>query len=168
LVYLYGTLRTQGRAYLMDIRQFAGRGIPIYKELATVLGVAEAEVNNLVTAGKVGFAEVEQAFKNMTAAGSTFGGLMEAQSNSIVGQLERLKDAWDVMLNEIGESNQGLIGNTISGLSVLVENYETVLNILSSLVVAYGTYRAALIVTTAMETARAGSIVRLNAVQALS
>lgn len=30
LVYLYGTLRTQGRAYLMDIRQFAGRGIPIY------------------------------------------------------------------------------------------------------------------------------------------
>src|SRR5690606_9623338 len=40
LVYLYGTLRTQGRAYTQDIRQFAGRGIPIYKELANVLGVA--------------------------------------------------------------------------------------------------------------------------------
>ena len=29
IAYLYGTLRTQGRAYAVDIRQFAGRGIPI-------------------------------------------------------------------------------------------------------------------------------------------
>lgn len=28
IAYLYGTLRTQGRAYAVDIRQFAGRGIP--------------------------------------------------------------------------------------------------------------------------------------------
>jgi len=47
LVYLYGTLRTQGRAYAVDIRQFAGRGIPIYAELAKVLGV-----NKLVTEQK--------------------------------------------------------------------------------------------------------------------
>src|SRR5690606_13372571 len=39
LVYLYGTLKTQGRAYAVDIRQFAGRGIPIYAELAKVLKI---------------------------------------------------------------------------------------------------------------------------------
>ena len=44
IAYLYGTLRTQGRAFTVDIRQFAGRGIPIYEELAKVLGVTKDEV----------------------------------------------------------------------------------------------------------------------------
>ena len=34
IVYLYGTLKASGRVMTMDIRQFAGRGIPIYEELA--------------------------------------------------------------------------------------------------------------------------------------
>src|SRR5690606_32990887 len=106
LIYLYGTLRSQGRAYAVDIRQFAGRGIPIYAELAKVLNVNVSEVSALVEAGRVGFPEIEQAFKNMTAAGSMFGGLMDAQSKSLPGLIERLKDATDVMLNEIGKSNQ--------------------------------------------------------------
>ena len=55
IVYLYGTLKASGRVATMDIRQFAGRGIPIYRELAEVLGVAEGEINDLVSAGKVGF-----------------------------------------------------------------------------------------------------------------
>ena len=50
LVYLYGTLRTSGKVATIDIRQFAGRGIPIYEELAKVLGVAKNEVAGLVTA----------------------------------------------------------------------------------------------------------------------
>lgn len=63
MVYLYGTLKSQGRAMLVDIRQFAGRGVPIYEELAKVLGVSVSEVNKYISAGKVGFPEVEQAFK---------------------------------------------------------------------------------------------------------
>jgi len=150
IVYLYGTLRTQGRAYAVDIRQFAGRGIPIYQELAKVLKVNTNEVNGLVSAGKVGFAEVEQAFKNMTSAAGLFGGLMEKQSASLTGQLEKLSDAWDVMLNKIGESNEGTLYASIGLLADLVENYETVLNVIGALVVTYGSYRAALIVTNAL------------------
>src|SRR5690606_37349923 len=101
LVYVYGTLRTQQRAYAIDMRQFALRGIPIYEEVAKVMGVTTAEVMDLVSAGKVGFAEVEKAFQNMTAAGSMFGGLMDAQSKSIPGLIERLKDSIAIMYNEI-------------------------------------------------------------------
>lgn len=151
LVYLYGTLRTQGRAYTQDIRQFAGRGIPIYKELARVLGVAEDQVNSLVTSGRVGFAEIEQAFRNMTAAGSMFGGLMEAQSQTIAGELERLGDAVEQMFNEIGQESEGMIGMTIQGLSALVENYRTILDVLTGLIVTYGVYRAAVLATAAAQ-----------------
>jgi hypothetical protein len=149
LVYLYGTLKTQGRAYAMDIRQFAGRGIPIYAELAKVLGVAKENVADLVSAGKVGFVEVEQAFKNMTSTGGMFSGLMEAQSKSWGGQIERLKDAWDVMLNDMGKSQDSFFVSTISSLSYLVTNYQKVLDIIGSLIVGYGAYRAALILTAA-------------------
>ena len=151
LVYLYGTLRTQGKAYTMDIRQFAGRGIPIYDELANVLGVAKNQVMDLVTAGKVGFPEVEKAFKNMTASGSMYGGLMEKQSKSVTGRIEELKDSIDVMFNEIGRSNEGITYKVISSASLLVENYEKVGKIIAGLIGTYGAYRAAVIVATIAE-----------------
>ena len=40
MAYVYGTLRAQGRAYTRDLMQFAMRGIPIYEELASVMGVS--------------------------------------------------------------------------------------------------------------------------------
>ena len=146
LAYLYGTLRTQGRAYAVDIRQFAGRGIPIYEELAKVLGVTKDEVSGLVKEGKVGFKEVEQAFKNMTSESGIYYNLMQEQSKSLTGQLSNLGDAWDTMLNEIGKDTQGIASAGISGLKGLIENYETVGKILIGLIATYGTYKTALIV----------------------
>lgn len=146
IAYLYGTLRTQGRAYAVDIRQFAGCGIPIYEELAKVLGVTKDEVSGLVKEGKVGFKEVEQAFKNMTSESGIYYNLMQEQSKSLTGQLSNLGDAWDTMLNEIGKDTQGIASAGISGLKGLIENYETVGKILIGLIATYGTYKTALIV----------------------
>ena len=146
IAYLYGTLRTQGRAYAVDIRQFAGRGIPIYEELSKVLGVTKDEVSGLVKEGKVGFKEVEQAFKNMTSESGIYYNLMQEQSKSLTGQLSNLGDAWDTMLNEIGKDTQGIASAGISELKGLIENYETVGKILIGLIATYGTYKTALIV----------------------
>ena len=151
IAYLYGTLRTQGRAYLMDIRQFAGRGIPIYEELAKVLGVNKDRVNEFVSAGRVGFAEIEQAFKNMTAAGGIYGGLMEAQSKSITGRMEQLKDAVSVMLNDIGKSSEGAVHGVIGAGTAIVENYKQIGRVLGVLIGTYGTYRAALLAAAAVQ-----------------
>lgn len=154
IVYLYGTLRSQGRAYAVDIRQFAGRGIPIYAELAKVLKVNVDQVNDLVSAGKVGFSEVEQAFKNMTTAGGMFEGLMEKQTASVTGQIEKLKDNVQFMFDAIGTSSEGVIYSAIDGASSLVENYETVGKILLGLITTYGAYRTAMLLTTTVENAR--------------
>lgn len=108
LSYLYGTLRAQGRAFTVDIKQFATRGIPIYKYLAKVLGVSQTEVSKLVEEGKVGFPEVEKAFKKMTAEGGQFHGAMEAQSKSLSGMFSTLKDNIGFAARElIGINSQG-------------------------------------------------------------
>lgn len=160
MIYLYGTLRSQGRAYTVDIRQFAGRGVPIYEELSKVLGVSVAQVNEFITAGKVGFAEVEQAFKNMTSEGGMFYNLMQEQSKTITGQISNLKDNIDMMFNEMGQNAEGFISDVLSGVSYLIEHYKDVLRILGTLVAMYGSYRATLMLVAAAQKANvaAGNI----------
>lgn len=151
IIYLYGTLQASGRVTQMDINQFAGRGIPIYQALADVTGKNTTAIKDMVSAGKIGFPEIQAAFERMTGAGGQFYNLMEAQSKSLTGQISNLGDAWEQMLNNIGKSQEGVLSDGIAGVASLVENYETVLNILGVLVATYGAYKAAVITTTAVQ-----------------
>ena len=153
LVYLYGTTMTQGRLFTMDLRQFQGRGIPLADELAKQFGVAKDKVGELVTAGKVGFPEVQKAIEAMTNEGGKFGGLMEAQSKTITGQISNIEDAIATMFNEIGKDNEGIINTVLGGVSSLVENYEKVGEAIAVAITAYGTYRAALMTVSALQAA---------------
>ena len=157
IAYLYGTLRTQGRAYAVDIRQFAGRGIPIYEELAKVMGVTKDEVSDLVSQGKVGFKEVEQAFQNMTKEGGMYFNLMQEQSKSLTGQISNLGDAWDSMLNEMGKKGEGVFYTAISAAKSLVENYEKVGMVIEGLIITYGAYKTALMANIALEKIQAAN-----------
>lgn len=150
LVYLYGTTMTQGRMFTQDLRQFQGRGIPLADELAKQFSVTKDAVGELVTAGKVGFKEMQQAIISMTSEGGKFGGLMEAQSKTITGQISNIEDAIDQMFNELGKSSEGIINLTLSGVSAIVENYELVGKALMGVVATYGAYRAAVIANIAL------------------
>lgn len=147
LIYLYGTLRTQGRAMTVDIRQFAGRGIPIYEELAKVLGVTKDQVGELVTAGKVGFNEVEQAFKNMTSEGGKFNDLMENSAGTWPQRLSNIQDTLFQKLNDFGNKYKEVFEFGIGTTEELVEHLDDVISVIGGLIAAYGTYKAALIAT---------------------
>lgn len=149
LVYLYGTTMAQGRLYTQDLNQFTGRGIPMIQELAKQFGVAESKVKELVEAGKVGFPEVQKVIESLTDEGGRFGGLMEAQSRTITGQISNIEDALTVMMNDIGQQSEGAINTALSGVSYLVEHYERMGRVLLGLVATYGTYRTALMAVTA-------------------
>jgi hypothetical protein len=144
---------TQGRMFTQDLRQFMGRGIPLADELAKQFGVAKDQVGELVTAGKVGAEQVKLAIESMTNEGGKFNGLMEKQSQTIAGQLSNLEDAIDSMFNSIGKDTQGMISAGISGVATLVENYETIGKLLGTLVAAYGSYKAAIMLQTAVQAA---------------
>lgn len=163
LIYLYGTSRVQGRLYARDMLQFTQRGIPLIDALAKQFGVAKSEVDELVTAGKVGFPDVEQAIKSMTDEGGMFFNLMEQLSGSITGKISNLGDAWDRMYNSIGQANEGIISDSLDGAILLVDNYQEVLDILKVLAITYGSYRAALILTSVASKALASANAGLTA-----
>lgn len=150
MVYLYGTTMTQGKLFTQDLRQFQGRGIPLADELAKQFGVTKDKVGELVTAGRVGFPEVEKAIISMTDKGGKFGGLMDAQSKSITGQISNIQDSLDMMFNEIGKQSEGVINAGLDGVSYLVEHWKEVGEAISVAAAAYGTYKAAEMTTAAI------------------
>jgi tape measure domain-containing protein len=150
LVWLYGTTMTQGRLFTQDLRQFMGRGIPLADELAKQFGVTKDKVGELVTAGKVGFPEVQKVIEAMTDKGGKFGGLMEEQSKTITGQISNIEDAISTMFNKIGKENESIINSGLSGVSYLVEHWEAVVTAIESAAVAYGTYKAAVMTAAAL------------------
>lgn len=110
LGYLLGTLRAQGRAFTIDIRQFAQRGLPIYEALSKTMGKSVEEVNDLISSGKVGFPEVQKALESMTAEGGKFHGMMAAQASSLSGLWSTLKDNIGMALkNIIGINEEGVV-----------------------------------------------------------
>lgn len=145
LVMLYGTTMTQGRMFTQDLRQFMGRGIPIAEELAKQFGVTKDKVGELVTQGKVTSKEFNAAIMAMSSEGGKFYSLMEKQSASLTGQISNLEDAWDVARNNIGKNMEGIAGDAISMATSIVENLEPILNVVRAVAIAYGSYRAALI-----------------------
>ena len=155
LAWLYGTTLTQGRMYTEDLNQFTGRGIPMIAELAKQFGVAESEVKQLVTEGKVGFPQVEQAIKSLTDEGGKFGGLMEAQSHTIIGQISNIKDSIDMAFNEMGQQSEGLINASLSVVSFLVEHWRLVGDAIVTAAGAVGLYKAQMLAVSAINTATA-------------
>ena len=150
IIYLYGTTMAQGRIYTQDLNQFTNRGIPMLKELASQFGVAESQVKKLVEEGKVGFPEVKKAIDSMTGAGGKFGGLMEAQSKTIAGQISNLEDQLDTIFNSIGKSNEGIISSALSSTQTLLDNWQSVGTAIMTVVATFGAYKAALIATSAL------------------
>lgn len=158
LVMLYGTTIAKGKMDTMDLYQFLNRGIPIADEIAKVMGLdvtnAIKEVQKQIKAGKITSDIFIQGMQSMTAEGSKFGGLMEAQSKTITGQISNIEDAIEQMFNDLGKSQEGVINTGLGVVSTLVENWETVGKVLMTVVAAYGAYKAAVITMIAISKAQ--------------
>ena len=156
LVMLYGTTIAKGKMDTMDLYQFLNRGIPIADEIAKVMGLdvtnAIKEVQKQIKEGKVTSDIFIQAMQSMTAEGSKFGGLMEAQSKTITGQISNIEDSIEQMFNELGKSQEGVINSGLGIVSYLADNWKSVGKAVMVAATAYGTYKAVLMTVTALQT----------------
>lgn len=150
LIHVYGQVKAQGKLMTNDLYQFMNAGIPIIAELSKVVGKSETEIKDMVSAGKIGFAEVQAVIKGMTDEGGLFYNLMAEQSKTLSGQLSNLEDNFDNMLNEIGKATEGIASGAISSVAFLVENYQTLGKVIAGLIATYGGYKTAILVNSAV------------------
>jgi tape measure domain-containing protein len=145
LIYLYGTLRVQGRAYWRDIQQFQGRGVNVIEEMAKNLGVTQDQIKSLVEEGKIGFKDVEKAFQSMTSEGGKFNNMLENSAGTWPQRIANIEDTLFQKMNEFGNKYKEIFEFGIGTAEDLVESLDDVLSVMGGLIAAYGTYKAALI-----------------------
>ncbi len=116
IAYLYGTIKTQGKAMTVDIRQFANRGIPIYEELAKVTGKTGEALQKYIEDGKIGFPEIQKAFENMSGVGGKFANLTSELAKTTGGQWSNTKDQLEQLAVTIFKELQPAINWFISGM----------------------------------------------------
>lgn len=169
LTWLYGTTMVQGRLFTRDLMQFTGRGIPMTEALAKQFGVTKDKVSELVTAGKIGFPEVEKAIKSMTDEGGQFGGLMEKQSHSITGQISNIKDTIELAINDLGTQTEGLMNDALDITSTVIDHWKAIGEVILAAASAIGLYKAMAVSVAAFDsaTANVGYAAELSALDAL-
>ena len=164
IAYLYGTSLTQGRLYARDLFQFANRGIPIYKELAKTMGVSTEELMKMVSAGKVGFPQLQKAIDGMTSAGGRYYGLSDKLAETTYGKISNLKDKLDLMFYEIGNASDGMVQTALSGATVIIENWKGIVTVIEDAIVAYGAYKVATAVAVSLNSTVNAAAYRAEAI----
>lgn len=119
--------------------------------IAEKTGKSIATLKDEMSKGAISAEMVQQAFIDATSAGGRFYNMSENASKEINGQLSMMQDALGSVFNELGQKSEGVIMDGIQMTTSLIENYETVGKVLAGLVVTYGTYRTAVMLTTAAE-----------------
>ncbi|CAG5072868.1 hypothetical protein DYBT9623_04408 [Dyadobacter sp. CECT 9623] len=151
LTEIYGKARVGGRLYAEDFNKFIDRGIPLIQLLAEQFKVADKDVKALVESGKVGFEQVEIAIKKLTDTGGMFAGLTEENAKSLTGLYSNFEDTISQAFNKVGKEQEGLLADSIKFGTLVVENYEPIIDTLKVLIAAQGAYRAAIILTAAAQ-----------------
>lgn len=123
IIYLFGTLRAQGRAYTKDLNQFTARGIPILDQLAKQYGVTTSEVFKLAETGKIGFKDVETAFQSMTNEGGMFFNLMDKQSKTTMGTWSNFQDSITRVQITLGDALLPAVMEVMNALMPLIKRF---------------------------------------------
>jgi len=89
---VYGKVKVQGKASSMEINQLQRQGVPIVQALAKAIGTTEAGIKDMVSAGKIGFPEMEKAFQVLTEDGGKFEGMMDKLSQTTMGKFSSAMD----------------------------------------------------------------------------
>ena len=132
LILAYGQVKAAAYLRGSEVRQFTEAGINMYGELQDyfkeVKGEAytTAQIVDMISKRKVTFEDVEAIFERMTSKGGTFYNMQEIQAETLQGKVANLKDAFDVMLNDIGKSNENVMKGTINFGTTLLNNWEAI------------------------------------------
>lgn len=121
VAYAYGQVRSATKLTWNDLKQFINAGVPIIWELAKNLWVSESKIKDMVSAGKIWFADVEKAFQTMSSEWGKFANLMEAQSNTMMGARSNLQDAVDSLWEAIWSLFTGEVGGLFKRMSSIVD-----------------------------------------------
>lgn len=144
LAEIYGRVQVTGRISMEEVNSLALRGVPIYTELARVVGVTSEEIRELISSGTIGFPELQEVFRNLTTDGGRFFNMMEEQSKTTQGRLNTLKDTFEQVTDAIGDHFLPTVSRLIDTGQGLVNWFNNLTEAQQSMLITTGSVVAAL------------------------
>lgn len=157
IILAYGQVRSAEFLRGQEVRQFTEAGIPLLDELAKKFTelegrvVSVGEVFDKISNREVPFQMVKDVLWDLTNEGGKFFNMQEVLTESLSGKLDKLKDSYQIMLSEIAKSNNSLLGGSLDTLTNLMDKWESFFTVLSSIIVAYGSYKAVMFAANAVK-----------------
>jgi tape measure domain-containing protein len=150
IILAYGQVRAASVLRGQELRQFTEAGIPLVDLLAKKFSelngyaVTTTEVFQLISERAVPFKMIDEIFRDLTESGGTFFNMQEIQAKSLYGVYANLKDAIQLMYDEMGRENRGVLLQAGLLARKLAENWRAVYAIMMPLVAAFIGYNAVL------------------------
>ena len=135
LILAYGQVKAAAYLRGSEVRQFTEAGINMYGELQALFKERDnadyttAQIVDMISKRMIKFKDVEQVFQRLTDKGGMFYEMQERQSQTLWGMIQKLGDAFDVMLNEIGKSNEGVLKGTVASAIELLKHWQTIASV---------------------------------------
>ena len=99
----YAQIVSIGKASMLDMRQFAYAGIPIFQAVSEELGVSQQHLRKMISEGKVTSDIIEKVFKNLTGINGIFENATEKGAKTLKARIQNLSDAKQLMYGSVGE-----------------------------------------------------------------
>lgn len=134
LILAYGQVKAAAYLRGSEVRQFTEAGVNMYGELQEyfkdVKGEAytTAQIVDMISKRMVKFEDVEAVFQRMTDKGGMFYNMQEVQANTLYGMIQKMHDAFDVMLNDIGKANEDTFKGSIQFATDMLKHWEAISN----------------------------------------
>ena len=150
LALAFSQMSSAGKLMGQDLMQMVNAGFNPLEEISRKTGKSIGELKNEMSKGAITSKMVQDAFISATSAGGKFYGMASEGAKTLNGQISMLQESFDNMFNEIGSKGEGVVMSAVQIGTKLVENYEQVGKVLAGLVVTYGAYKTALVLSTQM------------------
>lgn len=148
LILAYGQVKAANYLRGTELRQFTEAGVNILGELSEYFTklkgelVSVGDVFDMVSKRMVKFEDVANVFKKITSEGGIFYNMQEIQAETLKGQIANLQDSLDVMLNDIGKANDGILKDFVGIVRTIIVHWEEFANILVAAGTAFAFYAA--------------------------
>lgn len=151
LTLAFSQMSATGKLMGQDLLQMINAGFNPLQVISEQTGKSIGQLKEEMEKGAISTKMVQDAFHAAASEGGQFNGMLEAQSKTLKGAISNLEGAWQYMLNDIGEAQEGVIVGSIDMAQKIIANYQQVGQIIMGLITTYGIYKAAVVTAIAAE-----------------
>lgn len=128
----YGQVKSRSWLDGKELRQFAYAGLPMLQKIADLYNenkkngksdYTTADVRKMISKREVSFDDVDSVIKKMTDKGGQFYNMQFVLSETLLGQWNKLIDAWEIMLGKFAEGESiigGIFKTAIKGATTFI------------------------------------------------